>query len=234
MTAASEIMRLASAQLQDVEAVRWTRPELLDWLNEGLKAIVLAKPSAKSGARTLALATGTLQRVEAAADLPTPLAIIDFTRNLLDEDDPPTGGRALRVVNRALLDGSDPNWHAAKPRKEVRQIVFDDENPLQFYTYPPNTGTGVVEVIVSEIPTPVVASGDDTTSLDAYAQDVGLAPVYDPPLLDFILYRAQLKDDVGANAGRAMTHYQAFATALGIRLQVERASSPNRQRTGQQ
>ena len=72
MTAASEIMRLASAQLQDVEAVRWTRPELLDWLNEGLKAIVLAKPSAKSGARTLTLAKGSLQRIEAAADLPTP------------------------------------------------------------------------------------------------------------------------------------------------------------------
>lgn len=253
MTAASEILRLASVQLQDVEAVRWSVPELADWLNDGIKAVVLAKPNATARTRILRLAPGTLQRYtrslpgtgggdenggeDGSADgtrLANALALLDVVRNLKTAL---VGGRAIKVTNRALLDAADPHWHDAartKPTREVRQYTFDEENPLEFYVWPPNDGTGIVEVVVSESPAPVrPLPGQQPTSLAAWAVETGLPSIYDPPLLDYVLYRAQLKDDVGANAGRAMTHYQTFASALGIRVQVEGGLSPNRRRAGQ-
>jgi hypothetical protein len=49
-------------------------------------------------------------------------------------------------------------------------------------------------------------------------------------LLDYVLYRAFSKEDPAAAPQRAVTHYQAFATAIGIQSQVETATSPGRKR----
>ena len=48
MPKASEIMKLAGVQLLDEDHIRWPLTELADWVNDGVKAIVLAKPSASS------------------------------------------------------------------------------------------------------------------------------------------------------------------------------------------
>ena len=228
MPTGQEIMYRAGILLQDEEHVRWTPPELAEWINEAVRAIILAKPSAHSSTRVLQLAPGTWQQVPAVAGLPVPLALLDITRNLISVGPPRVGGRTIRAVNRSMLDAQDPNWHDPSRtiyRKECRQFVFDEQNPLEFYVYPGNDGTGLVEALVSSLPERLTASGDEDDP--ASYGEIGLPEPWSVPLLDYTLYRAQSKDDIAGNAPRAIAHYQQFASAVGIKVQVERASSPN-------
>jgi hypothetical protein len=107
--------------------------------------------------------------------------------------------------------------------REVRQFVFDEEVPLEFDVYPGNNGQGVVEITVAVVPTLV---GNE----DTYGNQLGLPEPYSVPIQDYVLYRCQMKDDDAAAAGRSAGHYQMFATAVGIKIQVEGSSSPNNRR----
>lgn len=225
------IMEAAGRLLLDEGHVRWPLPELADFINDGVKAILVAKPSAYTRSIPVSLQEGTLQYVPQEGT-PKPLRILSFTRNLDSAGTPRVAGRAIQTTPGNLLDAQEPNWHSSKYvrfRKEVRQVVFDEENPLEFYTYPGNTGTGFVEAVVSALPAAIVANGDENL-IASWDVDVGLQEIYLPALTDYVCYRAHQKDDLAANTGRAAIHYQSFATAVGLKIQVERVTSPNRER----
>lgn len=232
MPTGAEIMTRAGVLLQDEGHVRWTLAELCNWINDGQRAIVLAKPSACSGTIVLSLAQGTWQQLPTAS--PAPLSLIDITRNLLgDGSSRSNSGRAVRPVDRELLDAQDPNWHSSASRpfqREVRNFVFNSDNPREFYVFPGNDGTGKVEALVAKPPTPLVATGDVAEALAAYSQSLDLPEPYSVPLLDYVVYRAHSKDDETGNAPLAQMHYQAFSTALGIKVQVDRTTTPNARR----
>jgi hypothetical protein len=177
------------------------------------------------------MAAGTLQRVTAAAGSPTPLALLDIVRNLASAAETPrVGGRVIKPVSRDQLDAVDINWHSATAQAVVRHFVYDEQNPLEFYVYPPNTGAGFVEAVLSETPTDLVATGAPDL-LASYDTQLDLPALYSEALLDFVLFRAFSKDDTGAQPGRASSHYGYFATAVGLKIQVEGASSPNNRRS---
>ena len=231
MPTGREIMEAAGTLLLDEGFDRWTLPEMRKWVNEAVKAVILAKPSAYSRSIVVTLQAGTLQVVPQAGT-PKPLRILSVTRNITSEGPPRVAGRAIRPTDRTMLDVQEPNWHDTRYvrfRKEVRQYTFDEENPLEFYTYPGNDGTGMVEAVVSALPADIVATGD-VDAIASYDTEIGLQDIYLGPLTDYVCYRAQLKDDVAANVGRAAVHYQNFATAVGLKIQVERVTSPNRER----
>lgn len=217
------LMQQASKLLNDTSQVRWPLQELADWINEGVRAIVLARPAASSQSRVLSLAVGTLQRLP-TTPAPVPIALLNVTRNLATSaDNPRVGARIIRPTSRAILDVQEPYWHdtAVVPyRKEVRQWLQDEINPLEFYVYPGNDGTGFVEAVMSVTPALVVATGDPLI-ITSWAQNIALPDPYSVPLLDYVLYRCQMKDDTGAQNGRAAAHYQQFANAMGIKAQVD-------------
>jgi hypothetical protein len=224
--AASELIRRAGVILGDESYVRWTLPELCGWLNEGCKAIVLAKPSAKSSSVILTLQAGTLQVLPADY-----LALLRLNRNLkTNAESPRVGGRMIRPTTRDLLDAAAPYWHdpAKTPyRAEVRQFIYDNENPREFYVYPGNNGSGIVEAVVSEAPATITATGA-TDEIGSYATNIDLDDVWEAPIVDYIVYRAYLKDETYAAQGsRAQMHFGQFAQAVGIKQQVETNTSPN-------
>lgn len=231
MPTGREIMEAAGTLLLDEGYDRWTLPELKKWINEAVKALILAKPSAHTSSIVVSLQSGTLQLVPHDGT-PKPLRIVAITRNIKEDASPRIAGRAIRPTDRSLLDTQEPNWHESKYvkfRPEVRQYVFDEENPLEFYVYPGNDGTGKVEAVVSSLPALLANSGDENL-IGSYEADLGLQDIYLGPLTDYVCYRAQLKDDTAANVGRASIHFQNFATQVGLKVQVERATSPNRER----
>ncbi|MCA1490085.1 hypothetical protein I6F11_04025 [Ensifer sp. NBAIM29] len=234
MPKASEIMKLAGVQLLDEDHIRWPLSELAEWINEGVKAIVLAKPSASSKSAAVQLVKGTRQTLPDTIDGKVPLQLIGVNRNLASTAEPRQGLRAIRTAARDLLDAQEPNWHNASYvpfRKEVRQVIYDENVPTEFYAYPGNDGTGIVEAVVSLLPTPVaVAEGGDEDVLESWDIDVGLPEPYSVPLLDYVLYRCHGKDDTAADAAKSTAHYQLFATAVGIKAHSEGASNPNRRR----
>lgn len=251
MPTGKEIMLRAGVLLSDQEHIRWPLPELCDWINEGKRAIVLAKPSAFSKSVVLALGSGTHQMVPSFGD-PIPLLLIAITRNIFytptpsdiippppDPPPPPPGtivppgifksGRSIRRADHILFDSLIPEWQMpqqVQQSKEVRNYCFDELVPLEYLVYPPNDGSGFVEAKIGFMPPPLVASGDPN-DLDSYDADIGLPEPYSVPVLDYTLYRCQMKDDTDGAAGRSAIHYQQFTTALGIKVQVEKAHSPN-------
>lgn len=221
---AAQVMTLAGRNLQDEDAVRWTFPELADWINEAVKAILLAKPSANSVTDVVTLGAGTYQTITSGY-----LSLLRVVRNITTVGPPRVGGRIIRVTTRDALDAQEPYWHDSTKtpyKSEVRQFVFDEEAPLSFYVYPGNDGTGKVEAVMSKLPTSIAASGDPTL-LASYNQDIGLQDIFLSPILDYVLFRAMSKDDDAANPAGAAMHYQAFAAAVGLKVKVEGANSVN-------
>lgn len=229
MVPGARILKEAGLLLQDQTFTRWTLPELVGWLNMGIGAIILAKPSAHSAARILPLVEGTRQSLEQIDGAPRPLSLLSIDRNISAAGPPAIGGRPVKLTSRPVLEAADPNWHdprRSRFTREVKHYTYDENLPLEFYVYPGNTGEGLVEAVVATMPAAVVATGDPE-KIESYAGDIGLPEPYSGVVLDYVLYRAFSKDGLEGDNGRSQSHYAQFATAIGLKIQVERANSPN-------
>lgn len=238
MMTAADLMRRAGILLQDEENLRWPLSERAEWINEAVRAICLAKPSAASKSIVLALQNGTLQKVPTQTydngDLP--LALVRLIRNIDDALRPHNGGAIITIAGRSALDAQEPFWHSPNYnpfQREVVHYLYDEANPLEYYVYPGNDGTGHVEAVIAYCPAPVqVANAPD--NIASWNTPIGLPEPYSVPILDYMLFRALIKDDVTGNAGRAAAHLQLFQASLGTKIQIEGAASPNTSRVQQQ
>nr|WP_278422993.1 DUF6682 family protein [Brucella anthropi] len=226
MVKANEIMRKALTLLVDPEAVRWPYPELADWINSAIAAILIAKPSASTETRIVNLVAGTRQKLPDDGDT-SPFMFMGARRNINADGTP---GKVITSVSLNQMDMADPDWHSARRKRAVVQhFLFDEHVPEEYYVYPYNDGTGRIEAVFAIMPPKIEATGEPD-DIDSYDQDVGLPEPYSEPIIDYVCYRAQSKDSTGGDAGRAVAHYQAFAQAIGIKSQIEASSSPNARR----
>ena len=201
--------------VQDETSVRWPLPEWLLWFNDAISELALYKPTAFAVSAPFALAAGTYQKAPADSQ-----SVLRVTRNLKTVDsEARQGGLAIRAVDRDMLDSQNPNWHdtaITTPTRIVRNVAYDIAEPNAFWVYPPNDGTGIIELIVSKPPAPV-ATPSSPDSLASYNTNVEVQSVFAGAVLDFILYRAYSKDSTfSGSAARAAAYYSAFANAVGI------------------
>ena len=105
LTGANLISRVQDT-LQDTTGVRWIEAELLRYINDAQREVVNLKPDATATTANMALVVGTKQ------SLPTGgLRLIKVTRNMSDASGGASGKRAIRIVDRAILDSQEPDWH---------------------------------------------------------------------------------------------------------------------------
>lgn len=202
---ASSILSKASVLLHDTAKTRWSETELLGWLNLGQRAIVTVRPEAYVSTVDVGLEPGTRQAVPANA-----VRLLKVVRN--------TAGRAVTLVNPEMLDAEDPDWHAGAASATAIHYVYDQHDPHVFYVYPPNTGAGRLEVVVSAAPPDVVSAGDVISVDDIYAD----------ALLNYVIYRALAKDSgSSANLNRATLAYRAFTASLSSKVKGDTLSNPN-------
>lgn len=229
---ASEIMTSASRIMLDEDYTRWTMTELAEWLTAALREVALHVPTATSRNIVIPLVEGTFQRLPADCQ-----QVLRVVRNVDVEGDNRVGKGVITIVDRRALDAQNPNWHDGqyvRYRPYARHFIFDETDPLTFYVWPGNDGTGNVEAVVSVIPTPIKAdAGKDPESLDSYGMTVDVLDVYANAILDYTLYRAYCKDAQNAGAmARASAFYEQFANALGIKSNSSIVNSPNYKSTG--
>ncbi|WP_333826857.1 phage adaptor protein [Pararhodobacter sp.] len=218
---AADVMRKASTILQDAGSVRWPLPELLGWLNDGMREIAILKPTATAATATMDLASGTKQALP-----DTYHQLLTVVRNV--------PGRVITPIVREVLDTQFPGWHDSDVmpfNASVVHVVNDTFDPRVFYVVPGNTGTGVIEIIASVLPAPI-ATPVNPLVIESYSGAVPIGDVYQGALTDFILYRAFSKDMNLPNAGqRAQTHYQQFGNALGVKMQNEMTMNVDTQKS---
>lgn len=204
------ILDRAVVILQDTTNIRWPLAELLPWVTDGTREIVIFKPSAYSKNESMLLAAGTKQTIPVNG-----IQVLDVTRNMGSNGTTP--GRAIRVTEREILDSNTPDWHSSTQSAVVKHITYEENDPKTFYVYPPSTGSTYAEVIYSAAPPAATLNG--TLAID---------DIYQGAILDYVLYRAYQKDaEYAADPQRAAGHYNSFVTAIGGREKAEKTQTPN-------
>ena len=207
---AKTIIDKASIQLIDLTNIRWTRAELLSWLNDGLRQIVTIQPSASSTTVSKQLTVGTRQYIPTDGWL-----LLSIYRNMGTNGTTP--GRVIRIISREILDSFNPNWNTVTATAEVRNYMYTDQDQLAFYVYPPNTGTQYIELNYSVQP----------VDLTLETQPIPIFDVFQSALVDYILYRACSKDAEYAPGVQLSQSYMAtFVAAIQGKNQSEITSNP--------
>jgi len=195
---AKTILDKATIQLTDLTNIRWTRSELLSWLNDGMRQIVAIQPSASSTTVSKQLVAGTRQSLPADGWL-----LLSIYRNMGTNGTTP--GRSIRLISREILDSFNPNWNTDKATAEVRNYIYTNQDQTAFFVYPPNTGTQYVELNYSAQP------ADLTTE----SQVIPIFDIFQSTLVDYILYRACSKDaEYAPGLALAQGYMATFVTAV--------------------
>ena len=202
--AASSIIRRVVETMQDNTSVRWPVAELVRYLNDGQREVVLYRPDSMVTNATVALVSGAKQAIPSTGS-----KLIDVIRN--------TAGtkRSVRMTVRNILDTQSPNWYNLTGVTEILHYMYDPRDPKVFYVYPPAAASGAsVEVVYSAYPTDIAEPADGAV-YSAVTGNISLPDIYGNVLADYILYRAYTKDsEYAGNAQRAQAHYAAFQAAL--------------------
>ena len=201
---AQSIIRRAVETMQDNTSVRWPVAELVRYLNDGQREVVLYRPDSMVTNATVALVAGAKQAVPTNGS-----KLIDVIRN--------TAGtkRSVRMTVRNILDTQSPNWYNLTGVTEILHYMYDARDPKVFYVYPPAASTGAsVELVYSAYPADITEPADGAV-YSAVTGNISLPDIYGNVLADYILYRAYTKDsEYAGNAQRAQAHYAAFQAAL--------------------
>ena len=218
ITGANILLRVKDT-LQDTTSVRWTEAELLRYINDAQREIVNLRPDSSADHANVQLATGTEQAIPDVG-----LRLIKVVRNMSAAGGSATGKRAIRIVDREILDSQEPNWHDptvsgdAAHTTTVKHYVFDEDDPRKYYVYPGVAGNAYVEIVFSRTPTDLA-----NTSATLYIDDI-----YANAVIDYALYRAYMKDaEFAGNAQRAQNHFQLFMSSVGAGFQAHTMVNPN-------
>jgi hypothetical protein len=205
--------------LQDTTSVRWPVSELVRYLNDGQREVVLYRPDATIKSATVECVAGAKQT------LPNDGAkLIDVIRNSASAGT----NKAVRMVAREVLDAQIPNWYGLSGELDVVHFTYDPRDPKTFFVYPPALTTTRVDITYSAFPTDVSEPAAGST-YDDVSGNLDLPDIYGNVVTDYILYRAYSKDsEYAGNAQRAQAHYGAFANALNIEVQGTTGVAPTK------
>lgn len=238
-----DVVWRVSVLLQDTapQFQRWPEREIVHWLNDAQVSITKYLPLACSRVISMKLRAGTLQSIAsiAAADAKledgsapsAPIAGVQFLnprRNMGSTGSTP--GRAIRMVERDVLDSQDPDWHT-RTATAVSSVVYDPMTPRNFSVTPGVTGTVWMQLALTAAPTAIPNTAP--IGSEAYLVDGGSTVTisvddeFVPELVDYVVARANLKDVKYADKAAADLHTQRFLASLNAKVTAVTGTNPN-------
>lgn len=225
-TPVSSVLTKVGILLQDPTNVRWTQSELLGWLSDAQREVVLYKPEACVANIVVQFASGKTRQSIAGSISPVgstmaynPVRLIEVIRNHgYGTGATNTPGRSISFVDRAVMDAQNPDWHTdSSGTQGVRHYMHDPRDPMTFYVWPKQTVNPYLEICFSYLPAQVTSTSGNLSVADIFASAV----------VDYILFRCYSKNaEYAGDANLAVAHYQAFANAMGIKGKVDAETSP--------
>lgn len=210
-TTGQTIVNKCEILLMDESNTHWSENELLEYLNEGMRAVVREKPDANPNTASALMASGFWQSLPSGSIL-----LLDVTHNM-GITPGSTRGTPVTIVERKWLDMAIPTWTTDTASATAKHIIYDPKsNPKKFMVYPQGNGAGYIELVTAVLPTAI-----------AIGANIGLGDEYADILIDYIMFRALSKNaDYVKSAERAMAHYNNFLMQLGKLEQVELLTRP--------
>lgn len=195
----------------DTDYDRVDEDSWIKYLNAAIRTLILVRPDAGATTENVQLTAGVIQTIPTAA-----LRLLDITRNM--GADGATAGKIITPSERKHIDYSNLLWPAATGDTAVDNFSYDKENPGIFYVTPPvHQSTAVyVEMVTSQLPTAVTATGDDP----------GVNDIFFEPIVQYMLYKAFVADDEGVEFQKAITYMQNFFNLLQVEMATAVAAGP--------
>lgn len=210
----SEVIDRARIILQDANADYWEESELPKWLSDGRLEAYRLRPDLFEATEEFVCVEGARQQLPNGARV-----LFDVPRNISAPRQ-----RAITVADAGALGRVRPNWRSQVKALEIRHFLYDERSPNQFDVYPPARDGVVVELSYAKRPA-AVTQASSTVELEEEGE-------YAPALVDYILYRAFLKeaDTVPAFHQRAAQHLAACHSTLTGDVTAKAVTSPNEQK----
>jgi|TARA_B100001939_G_C16871960_1_gene586841 hypothetical protein len=207
-----DLIDRAEEILQDVTNTRWSQQTLLDYLNDAQREIVLYRPDANPVNASFTLAADSSKQTLPAAAL----RLMKVYKNLSPNKS------SIAAIDRAVLDDKVEDWYEATGTA-VEYYVYDGLDPKIFYVYPHTTASNAtVELVYSSLPSEITISNFSTAT-----DVIGLDDIYANAILDYMLYRAYLKDtEFAGDMQKAGSFLATFQNSLGVKNQVDASAAP--------
>jgi hypothetical protein len=199
----------AAAMLVDVDHVRWPVANLVSYLNEAMREIVMFRPDAFAITTTHHLEPGARHDVPAKY-----VAIHSIEESVRCATDVRSVTEADYKYYRLLSPVRQPMASAANPArtyhvKTYTKHPFDDR---VFYVEPPVPAGHRAQVIASFVAEPPMFTSGDV------AKHLPMKTGFEAQLLDWIMSRALAVDSENAAArAQAKEHLDAFRKALELK-----------------
>jgi len=195
---AGTIIDKAATQLVDLVGVRWTRTELLSWLGLAQQALILAAPETSAATANVTTVAGVKQSIPIDGWI-----LLSANRNMGASGT--TAGRSLVETRRAYLTNNNPTWSTEAATGAATAYFYTPLDKTVFWIYPPADATGnKIEVTYSQAP----------VSITTEATAITVNNIYESVLLDYVLYRACMKDAEYAPGIQAAQGYLASFTSM--------------------
>jgi len=177
--------------LNDPDAVRYSASDMLAYANDAVRMMVPLLPHLfQSVGDVTCDGNNTMQAVRTDVAL----AITDVRRV--------KNGGAILPMDAEALSQFDPSWRNSPTGAAISwsRVASD---PLRFEIYPPAPPGQVIEVMYLRIPVEYTASADTV-----------LPEVYSGAIADYVVYRAESRDDEHVNANRAAQFLASFVAKV--------------------
>lgn len=207
--AVEDILDDVSRTLLDTARRTWSRVSLIDYMNEALRASSAVKPDVYTVRANTPLEEGTLQELPAGG-----IALIDIPRNSLQSGGE---GRVVTQVDAELLAEANRFWPRATTQSQVEHYTADPRDPRRFQVFPPNDGTGLVEMLYAAVPSTVTGSSGETFPLN---------DTYQPAITAYMEAKAYAKNTRRQDLTKAGAALQRWGTLMGLNAKALAAIAP--------
>ena len=181
---------IARLVINDTDSNAYRQPdnELLSYFNDGLKECATENPSYFQTTGDFTCIAGQTEQALTFADA-------QMFKGVLRIKD----GKSVQQMDLEAMQLFNPNWSSDPVGIAQNWTKMADEK-LRFYIYPKAPSMQVLEVIYIRNP-----------AIYTIAQNVTDIPdVWAAALADYIIFRAESKDDEFVSSGRAVASYNSF------------------------
>lgn len=188
-----------STTLLDTANRTWSRSELLDYLNESLRATAFVKPDMYTVQDFVTLAIGIVQTLPGDG-----IAFMGATDN-------EASGRIATQSDFGLLQESNRFWPAGTREVTVENYAADPRNPRRYIVSPPNDGTGRLRVLYGAVPPQIMYESEELPVPDSY----------ETALRCFVLAKAYAKNSNRQDLSKTQAYQGQWGQMLGLKSQSQ-------------
>ncbi len=216
-----DIIERASLLYNDVDYARVSEHQYLQFLDDAIVQVIMARPDAHTMTRMVELRQGPRQTLpdEAYSLIDIPYNVVATTNGVGY-----TYSSPIRKVEQNDLD-SYGNWAAQEPSSEIMEFCYDAKTPRSFMVNPPAVAGTTVEMQFSYEPESYASYTKSFVEVMEY--DLPLPSIYRSALVDYMLYLLYSTDSTSSTDRAIAAAYESsFLKQLATQGQSAEVVAP--------